>query len=251
MKKILSVAVCAAACPVFALDVNLGEVGVTEVTNNFANTIVAVSYAELSGGTTINPQYLVKTTNLTKNDRLIAYTDGTYKTWVLDENEDGVLSWKAMYQEFSQDASGGVSQGVGPSPSEFAMSVGSGIWLVRQYPEKAFYIYGKPVQNKTSAVTTGKWNLLGNPLQVAKLVDFGEDGDFLLVSVNGEEALRRYECKGGVWSYTKIETVLGPGGASAIRTKEVPETPTIPAGIGFWYKTAAEDKVISWEPTVD
>lgn len=246
MKKILSVAVCAVAFPVFALDVNLGEVGVTEVTNNFVNTIVAVSYTELSGGTTINPQYLVKTTNLTAGDRLIAYTDETYKTWVLEESE-GVLSWKAMEQEFSQDANGGLTQGEGPSPSEFAMSVGSGIWLVRQHPEKAFYIYGKPIQNKTSTVVVGKWNLLGNPLQVAKVVDFGKSGDSLLVSVNGEEALRRYECdKDGNWSYTKIETVSGPGGASAIKTTKVSETPTIAAGIGFWYNTTSQE-TIQWE----
>ena len=52
MKKLLSIAVCASAVAAFATDteIPLGDVGVTAITSDLTNTIVAVSYKQLGDG---------------------------------------------------------------------------------------------------------------------------------------------------------------------------------------------------------
>ena len=144
MKKILSIALCAAAVSVFGeteTGTQLGgEIGVAEVTSSNKNTIVAISYNDLAGGSGMVYSNLVKTTNLTKGDRLIEFRDDKYTGWVLAQSGD-VKYWQEQL-EFIQDADGkqiGVSS---PTPDTVRGAVGTGIWLIRQNPTDAD---GKPI----------------------------------------------------------------------------------------------------------
>lgn len=88
MKKILSIALCAAAVSAFAdpTKTEFGKVGVTAITSSLSNTIVAISYDDLAGGEGMVYSNLVKTANLTEGDRLVEFRDNKYTGWVLEKS---------------------------------------------------------------------------------------------------------------------------------------------------------------------
>ena len=66
MKKLLSMAFCAAAVTTLAEDVTVATVGVTAITlpKGQQNTIIAASFTELATGENISIANIVKATNL-------------------------------------------------------------------------------------------------------------------------------------------------------------------------------------------
>ena len=174
MKKILSIALCAAAVSAFGdTETELGQVGVTAITTSLSNAIVAISYDDLAGGQMVYSN-LVKTANLTKGDRLVEFRDDKYTGWVLEESGN-VKYWKEMNEIFV-DGSGNQITPVSPTADTIRGAVGTGIWLMRQKPTDSssapipFYIYGKPVSTLKSQIEAGKWTLVGNPTQEPKTI---------------------------------------------------------------------------------
>lgn len=249
MKKILSIALCAAAFSAFATSTEalLGEVGVTAITSSNQNTIVAVSYDDLAGGTGIVVSNFVKTTNLTVGDQLAIFNNGTgteegiYDTWVLRKNGNNVLYWEKNAKTYTVGAGGQLEVGTGTSASVVTNAVGTGIWLCRTAkPAKpfTFYIYGKPATTKTVRTKPEVWNLVGNPGQSAVTITNGivqaANNDAILVP--GAEGLVTYiykknatDCNGdkGAWCRAAVDA----GG-------ELGPAPIIEGGEGFWIMTA-------------
>ena len=245
MKKILSIALCAAAVSAFAEDAVLGTVGVTAITSSLQNTIVAVSYDDLTGGSGIVVSNFVKTANLTKGDQLAVYNGGEYTSWILTEGEGGALYWAKNDKTFKVDAKGVQSEGTGPLASDVIQAVGTGIWLCRADPPTGsftFYIYGKPSTARTITTTQGVWNLVGNPTQsdvaiTAAIVPGAHNDE---IRVPGKNGLVSYLYKAGANA--------GNGGwcRAVGATGQLGSAPTIKAGMGFWVKTALAVE-INWK----
>ena len=249
MKKILSIALCAAAVSAFSASTEtvLGQVGVTAITSSLQNTIVAVSYDDLTGGSGIVVSNFVKTTNLTEGDQLAIFNNGTgteiYDTWIL-KDEGGVKYWAKNNKTFYVDANGQLQTGEGTAASSVTNAVGTGIWLCRtQKPAEpfTFYIYGKPVSDPVSHISANTWTLVGNPLQkttvkigtdaaVSKtaVVKDPQTGD-QIVTVEANGKLHYFVYVGSRWidgSTDPVDISVGPG-------------------IGFWIRTQA-DTTITW-----
>ena len=248
MKKLLSIALCATAVSVFAgsTEALLGQVGVTAITSSHSNTIVAVSYDDLAGGSGMIVSNFVKTTNLTAGDQLAIFNNGTgtegiYDTWVLRKNGNDVLYWERNEKTYMVGTNGQLKVGTGTPASSITNAVGTGIWLVRKDPSKPFYIYGKPVSDPVSHISANTWTLVGNPTQETKVkigpqpegnvntnavVAGAQTGD-QIVTV-GENGTLRY------FVYVEGEGLGWTG-----------ELPDIDPGIGFWIRTQAAT-TITW-----
>ena len=252
MKKTLSIALCAAAVSAFAdpTEVELGAVGVTAITTSLSNAIVAVSYDDLAGGKGIVVSNFVKTTNLTVNDQLAVFTNGVYSTWTLKQvgGDTGPKYWEKNEKEFTVDSDGKLKAGTGTAAADVAQAVGTGIWLVRQNPKDnenhpiPFYIYGKPTSNPSVNLEAGKWNLVGNPKQVAAQVAFEgtiEDGDQIVIPIEPAGALCRYTYHVGKTDQTT--------GWRKVNSEDQWEYGLldIQPGLGFWIKTDA-DVSLNW-----
>lgn len=244
MKKILSIALCAAAASAFATDpepATLGTVGVTAITTSLSNAIVAVSYDDLAGGEGMIYSNLVKTANLDVDDKLVEFRNGQYTGWVLKKNDQGVKYWAEQISSY-QDGSGKTTSFIPPTASSITNAVGTGIWLMRQNPTeggvaKTFYIYGKPSLKKTVSLAAKTWTLVGNPNQEAKvigptMIEGAIYGDQLVVPDQESGTLCNYIYKGATKGWKKN----GDGDA-----------PTIGAGLGCWIKTTNNDgATINW-----
>ena len=242
MKKILSIVLCAATASAFAdgpVAAELGTVGVTAITTSLSNAIVAVSYDDLAGGSGIVVSNFVKTTNLTVNDQLAVFTNGVYSTWTLKQvdGDTGPKYWEKNEKEFTVDSDGKLTAGTGTAAADVAQAVGTGIWLVRQNPKDnenhpiPFYIYGKPTSNPSVNLEAGKWNLVGNPKQVAAQVVFEgtiEDGDQIVIPIEPAGALCRYTYHvGKTTGWRKVNS----------EDQWVYGLPNIQSGLGFWIQT--------------
>ena len=246
MKKLLSIVLCATAVSAFAgsTEVELGTVGVTAITSSLSNTIVAVSYDDLAGGSGMIVSNFVKTTNLTAGDQLAIFNNGTgtegiYDTWVLRKNGNDVLYWERNEKTYMVGTNGQLKVGTGTPASSITNAVGTGIWLVRKDPSKPFYIYGKPVSDPVSHISANTWTLVGNPTQ--ELVEIGTNKvvgasylDELVVPAE-DGTLCRYQFKEGKgWRTT---------GSEGQWVDNAP--PKLDAGLGCWIWTQ-KNASITW-----
>ena len=245
MKKFLSIALCAAAVSAFAASTEavLGQVGVTKIDSGLKNTIVAVSYDDLAGGSGMVVSNLVKTTNLTVGDQLAIFNNGEYTTWTLRQNgTDGPKYWEKNEKAFKVGADGKLTVESGEAASDVTQVVGTGIWLIRQNPTKngnavPFYIYGKPSTAKTVSTKSNAWNLVGNPGQSA--VPITRE---IIQASNNDEML--VPAKEGLVTYIYKENAKddkGDKGAwcrAAGADGVLGGAPTIEGGKGFWIMTA-------------
>ena len=245
MKKFLSIALCAAAVSAFAdsTETVLGQVGVTAITSSLSNTIVAVSYDDLTGGSGIVVSNFVKTTNLTGGDQLAVFSDGKYEVWTLVQPvpPNGPKFWKKSETKFFVNGNGELTSESGTDASLVSRSVGTGIWLIRkEMPTESFtfYIYGKPSTEKTITTTPKAWNLVGNPGQSAVTIT-----KEIIPAANNDSILVP-ESDGLVTYIYKAAAADGKGGegawcraAGASGELEL-VAPTIEGGKGFWIMTA-------------
>lgn len=250
MKKILSIALCAAAVSVFGdtgTGTQLGNaIGVTEVTSSNKNTIVAVSYEDLDPSiqSGIAISNLVKTANLTVGDRLMIYVNGKYSTWTLQQEagEGKPKYWAKTDITLTVNEDGSQTNGSGSEASDVICGVGTGIWLVRNNDyvpgeEFTFYIYGKPASTPTSEIVGRTWNLVGNPKQTevnlgTNKVDKAKTGDQIVaIDADGHSVYYMFKAGKG-WQATDVD-------GKAIKLQP------IAAGHGLWIRTA-ENATILW-----
>ena len=247
MKTIFSIVLCAAAVSAFGDDATLGTVGVTEISSNLKNTIVAVSYDDLADGPGIVVSNFVKTTNLDAGDQLAVFSNGKYETWTLDEPvKGGPKFWKKNDTKFLVDATGKLNAESGTEASLVSSSVGTGIWLCRAtQPAESFtfYIYGKPVSSPTSTTVAGAWTLVGNPTQAAidlstVTVDGVATGD-QIVAIDENGMPQYYFYKSGKDKEGQVKGWRMNDDTGPVRL------PAIGAGLGVWIRTASK-ATIHW-----
>lgn len=225
MKKLLSVAFCAAAALSFAAEVQIAEVGVTKVSipAGQKNTIIAASFNNLSDeNAAVQIANLVKTTGLKAGDELRLYKGGKYSVWTLDA-DDG--KWVAPT---TVTTTGSVA---GADPATTDASVGDGLWFIRKSAEgeASVVLYGSyKTGSKIMTVTAKAWNLIGNPTFADYTFTTGTKGDMIRKVVNGE--IREYIRKSSGWKY---------------QTKNglVAENPTVAPGEGIWYNPVSATSV--------
>lgn len=253
MKKLLSLAFCAAAATSFAADeITLGdEIGVirVELANGQKNTIIAASFKDLETGGDISVANLVKTTNLETGAQIIRYkADGTHEAWNLSASK----TWEKTAAAITQGADGETTTGTGDDPSTTAPTVGEGLWIVRgENPTEGAVIalYGKYRAGRTSSYVSKKWNLLGNAGTDAYTFTTGMTGDKVVVAKGG--ALRQYEYDAADgWCYptytTESVTILGKAQNVVSETKNK-ESPALAPGEGFWYYAKQDAGSLTWK----
>ncbi len=239
MKKLLSLAFCAAAAVAFAADeITVAEVGVTmiDLPAGQPNTIIAASFNDFADGG-VSIENLVKTTNLETGAQIIRYAaNGTHTAWRLNAQK----AWEAIAEVTQGAEEGNVTRGTSPDPSTTTPTVGEGLWIVRPSATSNAQIalYGKFTADRTSTVVADKWNLLGNAGTAPYTFSTGTTGDELIVVNQG--SLKRYQYGDSGWFYETTETkTVTANGRDWTKVEKVShlEKPTIAAGIGFWYRS--------------
>lgn len=233
MKKLLSIALCAAAAAAFADEISLGKVGVTRIAAQ-ANTIIAVSYQDLASGD-VAISNLVKTTNLAVGDQMAVFNDGVYETWTLAEGDGDAPKpkyWDKNAAQYKLDVNGDLVVDEGKSASIVTKSVGTGLWIIQKSnPIQEFvYLYGKPSAVATSTTVAGKWTLIGNPLQVAAtpvITGVADTDQIVAVGTNGK--LKYFDYKEGKGWRDGAKVAM----------------PAFQPGIGCWVRSTAA-KTVTW-----
>ena len=238
MKKLLCGLLCASAVlPAVAVDVEVANIDVIEIDSGLKNTIVAIPGLDLAGDNLVISN-LVKTTNLSVGDKLVAFSDGKYESWELDSSKH----WAQAANRFFITASGTTSNDT-TSASLVRMSVGSGIWLQRSVYASGnkFYVYAAHVDSPSTPVDADATVLLGNPTGTSKAPTISgmQNGDQIIVPNNTAfPTYYTYVVKNevGAWKYIDSSDNLLTG------------LPMVTAGTGFWYKAAdaGSSRTVSW-----
>ena len=125
MKKLLSLALCAAAATTFAADeITLAdEIGVTVVTlpAGQKETIIAASFGDLDTGD-VSIANLVKTTGLAAGDEILLYTaKDTYSAWKLNADK----AWEKAAKMYKVNADGVAVESDGDDPKTTTAAAGN------------------------------------------------------------------------------------------------------------------------------
>ena len=231
MKKILCGIICASAGAALAVQSEVTTIDVIKVESKLTNTVVAIPGLDLSGGT-LAISNLVKTTNLTVNDKLIAFNNGNYECWNLNASK----KWESV-SGYMQDRFGRNIDVTASAAADKTMLTGQGIWLLRQSPvdgsdnAKPFYVYAKHDDSPATTVTAGTTALVGNPTTSNAVPSIANAAVNDIISIPNDGTRLNYQYNGSKWAYR------GVGGSA----------PTITAGTGFWYTSkGASNVVVSW-----
>ena len=236
MKKLLCGILCASAGAALAVESTVATIEVRAINSGMTNTIVAIPGLDLTGGALVVSN-LVKTTNLTAGDELMAFDNGTYRTWALDANKH----WQAT-TSFNKGQDGVDTVVPGTPASQFEMGVGSGIWLSRKVSgvSSPFYVYALQPAAMTSTIAASTTALVGNPTSVDKAFvscTGCSDGDKIYVPTATGNGRAEYTFKNNAWG----RLVVNEG----VISREV-TTPVIKAGTGFWYKSGSSAVTLNW-----
>ena len=221
MKKLLSIALCAAATLAFADDVSVAvaNVGVTKITipSGQKNTIIASSFNALGGEEGVTVEKLIRSaTGLAENDQLMIFKDNTYYSFIWNGSQ-----WTASTAVTSAGTS------TENTLLTSATTIGQGIWFIRAATDLSstvtLVLYGATPTTTNVATTEGAWNLIGNPTVNTYTFadDIGTKGDQIVVVSNG--ALVNYVRKSTGWYTTGSDGKTAKG------------KPTVAAGFGIWY----------------
>lgn len=239
MKKILTFAFCMVSVAAFAdatqMTASAGEVGVLTVTTTQKNFVIAAAFDNLDGSS-LTLDKLVKTTNMAAGDLLYVFDNGVFKGWSFDAE---TKSWEPLLDVTATRS--GVNFADGTSADEQRCAYGSGIWFQRAGDEDVavkLTVYGKPLENPgLFVVPAGATCLLANPTASAKAPTILDSNTGDMVKLPSDALIQE------VYRYNGTDWV---GGTDPIT--HLPKTgfPTIPAGSGFWYKSAKDAVTVTW-----
>ena len=235
MKKLLTVAALASAAAAYAVDIEVGTVGVTKITSSAVNTIVVTSYGELDGSSSnMAVTNLLKTTGLTEGDKLyVLKSGGVYEGYTLNASKH----WNRD-KNYTVSAGGALSDGVtSESTTVPALTVGSGFWLKRQSTSSPIVVYGLPPATSNVTVSAGSTTLVGNMTQTDKAPTISgmNDGDkiYYFKGSSTTPTIYGYSSSKGKWR-NKDD---GEKGSK--------DEPSIDAGTGFWYVSTGNSTAVS------
>lgn len=230
MKKLLLGFACASAGAAFAVETTVATIDVIAVDSDLTNTVIAIPGLDLSSGGDLAISNLVKTTNLTVGDRLLAFADSQYECWTLNSNG----KWEKAEKKFRITGSG-ADEVLTTDASMFTMATGSGIWISRHNTSEPIYIYAQHVSAPTSTVSARTTALVGNPCvtNAVPVVEGCANGDQMRVPTSGLPKTYTYDSTSG-WSHWE-------------GVEKVPGRPNVKAGTGFWYISKGDsDVTIRW-----
>lgn len=234
MKKLLTIAALASTAAAYAVDIDVGTVGVTKITPTGQNTIVVTSYDELTGTASMAVSNIVKTANLPPLTKLYILNSevSEYEGYTLrfDSGDSGPKHW-VRDVNYTVNANGTLSEGnKSPSTSIPTLTAGQGFWI--SFPsapanDQYIYAYGKPSANTNITMTANSVVLVGNPTQSSKppTITGMVKGDKIMAFEIGATMPTIYRTDGKDWQKVGAET---KGAAASIISP-------IPAGTGFWY----------------
>jgi len=232
MKKQILIALTLATMSTMATETELAgsAVSVIPITTSSKVTAVAVPFLEMDGSGNVNVAHLVKTANLAENDELYVYQNGNYECWKLVGN-----AWSKQTKIYTVNSLGQLVEGTGSDAGDVTCEVGTGFLLKTGSSPVTFYVYGKPSDKASMTLTAGTKTLVGNWTSTSKAptISRATAGDAIVIPNEGLGM--RYSYNGTTW--------YGIGSEH----KPVAGLPTIAAGTGFWYVTAAgSTPTISW-----
>lgn len=174
-------------------------------------TAVAVPF---TGATVAN---LLNTALLTKDDMLMAYLDGSYKSWKLTAEK----TWTPVTTAKSGE------QIDAPQAENAALQRGSAVWVTTA---GKVVVLGK-YDEDTAIVepTTKETHLLANPTMSDYTPEVKEDETDELIEIGVAKPVRYTKCNG---EWTKPGLIEEDG---EFFKGPVPGAPVIPVGKGFWF----------------
>ena len=158
MKKLLSIALCAAATMAFADDVSVAvaNVGVTKITipSGQKNTIIASSFNALGGEEGVTIEKLIRSaTGLAADDQLMIFTGGTYYSFKWNAADS---KWEASTAVTSAGATATTKE------VTTATTIGQGIWFIRNDASSSdavtLVLYGATPSSTAVTTTAEAWN---------------------------------------------------------------------------------------------
>lgn len=218
-----------------ASDTVIGVKNVQATGNDRKTTVVAVPWTEV-GQASIAPTNLIKTANLTANDKLKVFdsASGTFDVYNLTASK----TW-----EFVPVVSALANK---TAPSVAAISRGQAVILERSNTSNPICLIGEySVDPASSPAPANSWSLMANPNVEDDLnLDnkFSSDTtDKVIVPTAGAPKMFS-KATGGKWGYSSVQKVEGKN-----RVKQITVTDeTIPAGTGFFYQNTGAAKQINW-----
>lgn len=204
--------------------------------------IIAVPFAGFGGQVTVAT--LLNTAELTDGDTLYVLRDNQYNSYQWDADNG---CWKSL--DGKSYTRGGSATKKATTAEEETLNPGEAVWLEHAKTSKIVIAgVGETDQDHKVTVKKGEYNLIANPtingFDLASAV--GAEKDMIIVEDVADPV--QYEYNGSVWgkwvtqaSNVKdrrgnwiMETVFVPAGDGTGNTAKC----IIPAGIGFWYKSA-------------
>ena len=211
------------------------DVTITKASNQ---TLIAVPFLGYDTDGKVAVKDMVKTSNLAENSKLYV-PDGTgaYNTWTLNASGEWVADQKVTIIN-----NGAPSVGESANQADAKVNRGDSFWLEPIFKESAtsgtIYLLGQGAETVGTSEAAVKWNLMGNAsVNPVGLGTTGfEDGETIVVQVEGKLRYYTFKSTKGGWRYTKSDGKWS-----------VPETEplTIAPGQGFWYN-AKSAKTIDW-----
>lgn len=237
MKKLLSIAFCAAAAFAASAETastKLVTVGVIPVTlpAGQKNTIIAAAFTGIEGGE-LTIANVVKTTNLAQGDQILLFKDGGYTAWVLESDK----KWAKTDTDFTIDSAGNTTITTGAETST-TLTAGQGLWIIRQdaTSEANIAIYGKFIDAPKTTVAANTWTLIGNAGLKAFTTIPSAKGDKIITVSDGKLCTYAYNATQQKWYSQTVDN----GNVAYTGW-----TPSLASGLGCWYYTTTE-REISW-----
>lgn len=241
MKTILSALAIAAASTALAVE-SSNTFGILRVDSDKAQTIVSIPWTDCGTGGAIKVKDVVKTANLTINDQLYYYNNGSYKLWVLAST--GWVGAQSVKGE-----NGGVDAAEG---DDSTLARGGALILVRQNISVPFYLYGQVAWSTaentlTTTIAASSKTLLAPPTD--KNVELNNTdyvtwtgvaaGDLILLS-NG--TMLQWDSSKSMWG-----KITGFDPSTMTDTYDY-DVAVLAAGQGAWYaRQAASNASVTWK----
>ena len=215
------------------------SIGSIAVQGSGVNTIVAVAFKELSAADEcVSVANIVSTEGLNAGDVVSVYWNGGFESWTLAEN-GGVKAWEKNEKKISLDANGQVTQSAGADASAVRPPVGGGIWLIHKAGGSfTFHLFGAYLEPSATTAAAGTKTLMGNPGLVAKApaITGMSNGDTIQFATGGGLLnVYTYNAASGKWGFWDADNK--PAWI---------DSPTIPAGVGFWYVATGGAVTFEW-----
>ena len=243
--------------------VSTNAYAIAEFTCSSTNTIICVPWTGYTsdGKPTLDllVNRLVSPRNLTTGDLVIKLDGADYLAWSLEDvagSTTGEREWQAINTVSSEIIDSLTKSELNENTDTGTEKCGLGVWLIRQDPTKSFYLNGQwtksyaPIQVAQGSAEANALTMLANPnnaeTKVNDLTWSGvAAGDVIILTTDSSMThYCQWDATKSQWYYTAKEKVVK---GKITTTKTVAHYDlTVPAGVGFWYRSAGGQPTVNW-----